>query len=89
MIRSRVYEQSRMVYVAICAAKWLVYDALFLCSFVYFLRLVPGFFHAYSHDTNILVVRGMKQNKDAVGSLVHTGLVTGVCADPKYSYSYI
>jgi len=43
--------------------------------------------HAYSYDTYILVVRCMKQNKDAVWSLVLL-LVTGVRADPKYSYSY-
>ena len=49
--------------------------------------LVPGIFHAYSYDTYILVMRCMKQNKDAVWSLVLL-LVTGVRADPKYSYSY-
>ena len=50
------------------------------------MRLVPpGIFHAY--DTYILV-RCMKQNKDAVWSLV-LFLVAGVRADPKYSYSYI
>ena len=54
--------------------------------FVFFMRLVPGIFHAYSYDTYILVVRCMKQNKDAVWSLVLL-LVTGVRADPKYSYS--
>ena len=43
--------------------------------------------HTYSYDTYILVVRCMKQNKDAVWSLVLL-LVTGVRADPKYSYSY-
>ena len=43
--------------------------------------------HAYSCDTYILAVRCMKQNKDAVWSLVLL-LVTGVLADPKYSYSY-
>ena len=30
------------------------------------------YFHAYSYDTYILVVRCMKQNKDAVWSLVYT-----------------
>ena len=43
--------------------------------------------HAYSYDTYIPVVRCMKQNEDAVWSLVLL-LVTGVRADPKYSYSY-
>ena len=37
--------------------------------------------------SSILVVRCMKQNKDAVRSLVLL-LVTGVRADPKYSQSY-
>ena len=46
------------------------------------------FFHAYSYGTYILVVRCMKQSKDAVWSLVLL-LVTGVRADPMYSYSYI
>ena len=45
-------------------------------------------FHAYSYDTYILVVRCVNQNKDTVWSVVLL-LVTGVCADPKYSYSYI
>ena len=45
------------------------------------------YFHAYSYDTYILVVRFMKQNKDAVWSLALL-LDTGVRADPKYSYSY-
>ena len=39
-------------------------------------------FHAYSYDTYILVVRCMKQNKDAVWSLVLL-LVAGVRAYPK------
>ena len=39
-IRSRVYQQSRMVSLAICAASWSVYDVLFLCLFVFFMRLV-------------------------------------------------
>ena len=44
-------------------------------------------------DTHLCKLRGifrccMKQNKDAVWSLVRF-LVTGVRADPKYSYSYI
>ena len=75
---------------AICAANWLVHDALFLCLFVFFMRLVPGIFLAYSYDTYILVVRCMKQkqNKDAVWSLVLL-LVTGVRADPNYSNCYI
>ena len=75
-----------MVSLAICAASWLVYDVLFLCLFVFLMRLVPG--HAYSYDTYILVVRCMKQNKDAVWSLVLL-LVTGVRADPKYSYYHM
>ena len=33
IIRSRVYDQSCMVSLAICAASWLVYEILFLCSF--------------------------------------------------------
>ena len=74
-----------MVSLAICAASWLVYDVLFLCLFLFFMRLVPGIFHAYSYDTYILVVHCMKQIKDAVRSLV-LALVTGVRADPKYSY---
>ena len=36
---------------------------------------------------DIIVVRCMKQNRDAVWSLLLL-LVTGVRADPKYSYSY-
>ena len=64
-----------MISLAICAAIWLVYNVL-----------VPVFFHAYSYDTYILVVRCMKQNKDAVWSLIQL-LVTRVRADPKYSYS--
>ena len=40
IIRSRVYEQSCMVSLVICAARWLVYDVLFLCSVVFFMRLV-------------------------------------------------
>ena len=76
-----------MVSLAICAASWLVYDVIFLCLFVFFVRFVPGIFHAHSFDTYILDVRCMKQNKDAVWSLVLL-LVTGVRADPKYSYSY-
>ena len=55
--------------------------------FVFFMRLVPGIFHAYSYDTYILVVRCMKQNKDAVWSLAEV-LVAGMRADPNYSYSY-
>ena len=51
-------------------------------------RMIPGIFHALSYDTYILVVRCMKQNKDAVWSLALL-LVTGVRADPKHSYSYI
>ena len=68
----------------------LVYDVLFSCLFVFFMRLVhinTSYFHAYSYDTYILVVRCMKQNKDAVWSLVLV-LVTGVRADQKYSYSH-
>ena len=45
------------------------------------------YFQSYSYDTYLLVVRCLKQNKDAVWSLVLL-LVTGVRADPKYSYSY-
>ena len=45
-------------------------------------------FHAYSHDTYILVVHCMKQNKDEVWSLVLL-LVAGVLADATYSYSYL
>ena len=40
----------------------------------------------YSYDRYIVVVRRMKQSKDAVWSLVLL-LVTGVRADPKHSYS--
>ena len=76
-----------MVSRAICAASWLVYDVLFLCLFVCFMRLLPGIFHACSYDTYIIVVPCMKQNKDAAWSLVLFS-VTGVRADPKYSYSY-
>ena len=70
-----------MVSLAIRAASWLVYDVpgimlVFICIF-----------HAYSYDTYILVVRCVNQNKDTVWSVVLL-LVTGVCADPKYSYSY-
>ena len=53
------------------------YDTRYFCTF-----------HAHSYDAYILVVRCTKQNKDAVWSLVLL-LVTGVRADPKYSYSYI
>ena len=70
-----------MVSLVICAASSLVYDVLFLCVFVFLMRLVPGIFHAYSYDTYTLVVRCMKQNKDTVWSLVLL-LVTGVRADP-------
>ena len=69
VIRSRVYEQSCMVSRAISATSWLFYDVLFLCLFVFFMPLVrvPGrCFHRYSYDAYILVVRCMKQNKDAV-----------------------
>ena len=61
-----------MVYLAICAASWLVYGVLFLCIFVFFMRLVPRgiIFHTCSYDTYILVVGCIKQNKDAVWSLV-------------------
>ena len=76
-----------MVPLAICAASWLDNDVLSLCLYFYAARVIPGIFHAYSNDTYILVVRCMKQNKDAVWSLVLL-LVTGVRADPKYSYSY-
>ena len=69
-----------MVSLAVCAASWLVCDVLFLCLFLFLC-------HAYSYDTYILVIRCMKQNKDAVWYLVLL-LVTGVRADPKYSYSY-
>ena len=55
-------------------------------SFLSIRAVVYGIFHAYSHDTYILVVRCMKQNKDTVWSLVLL-LVPGVLADPKYSYS--
>ena len=40
---------------------------------------IPGIFHTLSYDTYILVVRCMKQNKDAVWSLVLL-LGTGVRA---------
>ena len=63
----------------------------FLCIFVFFVRLVAAvvFVDAYSYDTYILAVRCIKQNKDAVWSLVFILLlVTGVRADPKHSYSY-
>ena len=58
---------------------------LFICIFM---RLIPGIFRRTRiYDTYILVVRSMKRNKDAVWSLVPLS-VTGVRADPKYSYSY-
>ena len=61
---------------------------LFLCLFAFFTRLVrTRYFHAFSYATYILVVRCVKQNKDAVWSLV-LYLVTGVRADSKYSSSY-
>ena len=82
IIRSRVYEQSCMVYLGICAASWLVYDVLFLCLFIFFMRLVRGIFHAYSYDAYILVVRCVRQIKDAVWYLVLL-VVTGVRAVPK------
>ena len=65
-----------MVSLAICAARWLVYDTT-----------RTRYFHAYSCDTYILVVRCTKQSKDAVRSLVLL-LVTGVRADAKYSNSH-
>ena len=46
------------------------------------------YFYAYSYDTYIIIVRCTKLNKDAVWSLVQL-LVTGVRADPKYSYSHV
>ena len=46
------------------------------------------YFQSYSYDTYLLVVRCLKQNKDAVWSLVLL-LVTEVRADPKYSYSHL
>ena len=84
-----------MVSLAICAASWLVYDVpvLFLCSFFFFfLRPVSGTYFSrvlvyQVYDTYILVVRCMKQTEDAVWPLVLL-LVTGVRADPEYSYSY-
>ena len=77
-----------MVSLVICAASSLVYDVLFLCVFVFLMRLVPGIFHAYSHDMYILVVHCMKKNKDAVWSLLLEVLllVTVVHADPTCSY---
>ena len=67
-----------MVCLEIRAASWLVYDVLLLC-FVLFMRLVrTRYFNAYSYymirteEHTQLVVRCMKQNKDAVWSLVHT-----------------
>ena len=71
-----------MVYLGICAASWLVYDVLFLCLFIFFMRLVRGIFHAYSYDAYILVVRCVRQIKDAVWYLVLL-VVTGVRAVPK------
>ena len=56
-----------------CIFLFVSYDTTYFCIF-----------HAYSYDTCILVVRCMKQNKDAVWSIVLI-LVTGVCVDPKYS----
>ena len=46
----------------------LVYDVfiiVFICIF-YATRIIPGIFVAYSCDAYILIVRCMKQNKDAV-----------------------
>ena len=79
-----------MVCLAIYAASRLVYDVLLLCLFVFLVRLVSYqvfVTRVLIYDTYILVVRGMKRNKDAVWSLVLL-LVTGVRADPKFSYSY-
>ena len=58
------------------------------CSFVFFMRLAYQAFFTRTriYDTYILVVR-LKQNNDAVRSLVLLW-VTGVRADPKFSYSY-
>ena len=75
-MRSKLVGLRRNILVFICASKY------FLCD-----SYVPGIFHACSYDTYILVVRCTSQNKDAVWSLVLL-LVTGVRADPKYSYSY-
>ena len=72
------YASSRVWSIAICAASCLVSDVSFLRLFV---------FLCDSYNTYTLVVRWMKQNKDAVWSRV-LRLVTGVRADPKYSYSY-
>ena len=77
-----------MFFLAICAASWLVYDVPgIILLFVFFMRILPGIFHAYSYDTYMLAVRCMKQNEDAVWSLVLL-LFTGVRAIPKCSYSY-
>ena len=60
--------------------------------FFFFLRPVSGTYFSrvlvyQVYDTYILVVRCMKQTEDAVWPLVLL-LVTGVRADPEYSYSY-
>ena len=47
--------------------------------FVFFARLVPGVFHAYSYDTYMLVVRCMRQNKDSVWSHCTTFRYWGAC----------
>ena len=59
---------------------------VFIC--ILYATRTTGSFRACSYDTYILVVRCMKQNKDTVWSLLLL-LVTGVRADPKYSYSHM
>ena len=61
-----------------------VITQLLIC--IFYSTLTTGIFNEYSYDTYTLVVRCMKQNKDAVWSLLL--LVTGLRADPQNSYSY-
>ena len=88
IIRSRVYTQSCMVILAISLGKLvgLRRMIIFLCLFV-FCMLPQCIVHSYSYDTYILFVRCLKQNKDAVWSLLLL-LVTAVRTDPKYSHSH-
>ena len=81
------YTSSRVWFSSNMRSKLVGLRRIILVFICIFMRLVLGIFHAYSYDTYILVLRCMKQNKDAVWSLVLL-LVNGVRADPKYSYSY-
>ena len=63
------------------------FTTYYSCVYLYSYATRTRCFHAYSYDTYILVVRCMRQNKDAVRSLVLL-LVTGVRSDPKYWYAY-